>query len=175
MKKIPSIFRKKYTSKKLQKKILKKLFIPADKTYIEALFVEIGKKGKKQIPLFAIPAETVQKFDKKEKKRLKIIAKQIKKQKGRINFVPLVAALAVLAAIPVGFLLFKNKIIKLAITNTCESIFEARCDIQKVDFKLLDSSLRVNKIEIADKDNVMKNLVDIGYKSSDLAIISPLK
>ena len=83
MKKIPSIFRKKYTSKKLQKKILKKLFIPADKTYIESLFVEIEKKGKKQIPIFAIPSEIVQKFDKKERKRLKIIAKQIKKQKGR--------------------------------------------------------------------------------------------
>lgn len=175
MKKIPSIFRKKYTSKKLQKKILKKLFIPADKTYIESLFVEIEKKGKKQIPIFAIPSEIVQKFDKKEKKRLKIIAKQIKKQKGRINFVPLVAALAVLAAIPVGFLLFKNKIIKLAITNTCESIFEARCDIQKVDFKLLDSSLRVNKIEIADKDNVMKNLVDIGSVAIDFDLGQLLK
>ena len=92
MKKIPSIFRKKYTSKKLQKKILKKLFIPADKTYIESLFIEVEKKGKKQIPIFAIPAESIQNFDKKEKKRLKIIAKQIKKQKGRINFVPLIVS-----------------------------------------------------------------------------------
>ena len=167
MKKIPKIFRKKYTSKKLNRKILKKLYIPTDKEYIETLFVEVEKKGKKQIPIFAIPAETISGFQKKEFKRLKLIAKQIKKQKGRINFVPLIVTLAVLVALPVGFILFKNKLVKLAITNTCESIFEAKCDIENVDFRLLDSSLKIKKIEIANKDDVMKNLVDIGSITLD--------
>ena len=147
MKNIPKIFRKKYNSKKLNKKIFKKLYIPSDKEYVQTLFVEVEKKGKKQVPIFAIPVETISGFQKKEIKRLKLIAKQIKKQKGRINFVPLIVALAVLAAIPVGFILFKNKIVKYAITNTCENIFEAKCDIESVDFRLLDSSKKL-KLQI---------------------------
>ena len=38
MKKIPSIFRKKYTAKKLEKKIYKKLYVPEDKKYVKSLF-----------------------------------------------------------------------------------------------------------------------------------------
>ena len=51
MKKIPSLFRKKYTAKKLEKKIYKRLYVPDDKKYVKSLFSEVEKKGTKQIPL----------------------------------------------------------------------------------------------------------------------------
>ena len=167
MKKIPSLFRKKYTAKKLEKKIYKKLYVPEDKKYVKSLFSEVEKKGKKQIPLYAIPEEKQAQLAKKEMKRLKALAKQIKKQKGRINIVPLLVTLAFIAAIPICFTMFKNVIIKKGITIACEKIFEAKCDIQSVDFKLLDSSLKIKKIEIANKNDYMKNLVDIGSITLD--------
>ena len=175
MKKLPSLFRKKYTAKKLEKKIYKKIFVPVDREYVQSLFEEVGTKGKKQIPVFAIPAEKTAGFTKKEFKRMKLLAKQIKKQKGRVNLIPLAVTLAFIAAIPVCFMMFKNKIVKLAITRTCESIFEARCDIEKVDFKLLDSSLRLKKVEIANKNDTMKNLVDIGSIAVDFDLKQLLK
>ena len=49
MKKIPSLFRKKYTEKKLEKKLYRKLYVPEDKNYVKSLFEEVGKKGKKQL------------------------------------------------------------------------------------------------------------------------------
>ena len=167
MKKIPSLFRKKYTAKKLEKKIYKKLYVPEDKKYVKSLFVEIEKKGDKKIPIFAIPPEKAEQLAKKDMKRLKALAKQIKSQKGRINWVPLIVTVAFVAAIPVCFITFKNIIIKKAITVACETIFEAKCDVEKVDFKLLDSSLKVQKIEIANKNDYMKNLVDIGSITID--------
>ena len=167
MKKIPSLFRKKYTFKKLEKKIFNKLYVPEDKKYVKSLFVEVEKKGSRQTPVFAIPADKAQQLAKKDMKKLKLLAKQIKKQKGRVNFVPLVVSLAFLAALPICFTIFKNVIIKKGIQVVCENIFEARCDIEKVDFKFLDSSLRIQKIEIANKDDVMKNLVDIGSIAID--------
>ena len=167
MKKIPSLFRKKYTAKKLEKKIYKKLYVPEDKKYVKSLFSEVEKKGKKQIPLYAIPEEKQAQLAKKEMKRLKALAKQIKKQKGRINIVPLLVTLAFIAAIPICFTMFKNVLIKKGITIACEKIFEAKCDIQSVDFKLLDSSLKIKKIEIANKNDYMKNLVDIGSITLD--------
>ena len=167
MKKIPSLFRKKYTYKKLEKKIFKRLYVPDDKKYVKSLFTEIEKKGAKQIPIYAIPADKAEQLAKKDMKRLKLLAKQIKSQKGRINFVPLIVTLAFIAAIPICFITFKNVIIKKALTYACETIFEAKCDIEKVDFKLLDSSLKVRKIEIANKNDYMKNLVDIGSITID--------
>lgn len=175
MKKIPSLFRKKYTEKKLEKKLYRKLYVPEDKNYVKSLFEEVGKKGKKQISVYAIPQEKREQLAKKEMKRLKKIAKQIKKQKSRINFVPLIVTLAFIAAIPVCFMLFKNKIVKKAITTACENIFEAKCDIASVDFKLLDSSLKIQKIEIANKNDYMKNLIDIGSITLDFDLGQLLK
>ena len=175
MKKIPSLFRKKYTEKKLEKKIYKKLYVPDDKDYVKTLFEEVGKKGKKQISVYAIPQEKRDQLAKKEMKRLKKIAKQIKKQRGRINFVPLVVTLAFIAAIPVFFIMFKNKIVKKAITTACENIFEAKCDIESVDFKLLDSSLKIQNIEIANKNDYMKNIIDIGSITLDFDLGQFLK
>ena len=167
MKKIPSLFRKKYTAKKLEKKIYKKLYVPEDKKYVKSLFTEVEKKGAKQIPIYAIPAEKAEQLAKKDMKRLTLIAKQIKKQKGRVNFIPLIVTLIFVAAIPVCFSIFKNVIIKKIITVSCESIFEAKCDIENVDFKFFDSSLKIKKIEIANKNDYMKNLVDIGSITLD--------
>ncbi len=167
MKKIPSLFRKKYTAKKLEKKIYKRLYVPEDKKYVKGLFVEVEKKGEKQIPIFAIPPEKAEQLAKKDMKRLKLLAKQIKSQKGRVNFIPLIVTIAFIAAIPICFSMFKNVIIKKAITTVCEKIFEAKCDIEKVDFKFFDSSLNIKKIEIANKNDYMKNLVDIGSITID--------
>ena len=167
MKKIPSLFRKKYTAKKLEKKIYKRLYVPEDKKYVKGLFVEVEKKGAKEIPIFAIPPEKAEQLAKKDMKRLKLLAKQIKSQKGRVNFVPLIVTIAFIAAIPICFSMFKNVIIKKAITTVCEKIFEAKCDIEKVDFKFFDSSLKIKKIEIANKNDYMKNLVDIGSITID--------
>ena len=175
MKKIPSLFRKKYTAKKLEKKIFKKLYVPDDKKYVKSLFAEVEKKGSKQIPIYAIPQEKREQLAKKEMKRLKALAKQIKSQKGRVNVVPLVVTLAFIAAIPITFTMFKNVLVKKGITFACESIFEARCDIEKVDFKFLDSSLKIKKIEIANKNDYMKNLVDIGSITIDFDLGQLLK
>ena len=167
MKKIPSLFRKKYTAKKLEKKIYKKLYVPDDKKYVKSLFTEVEKKGAKQIPIYAIPADKAEQLAKKDMKRLKLLAKQIKSQKGRVNFVPLIVTIAFIVAIPVCFSMFKNVIIKKALTVVCENIFEAKTDIGKVDFKFLDSSLKIKKVEIANKNDYMKNLVDIGSITID--------
>lgn len=155
--KLPRIFKKQYTEKQLARKILKKIYIVEDKKFIQNLFKETGK-NKKGIPLFSIPSDTL--VEKKEQTRLKTLAKEIKKQKGRIKLIPLAAAVGTLALIVILFTTFKNRIIKNAIINTCESIFEAKCDIDYVDFRLLDASFKLHHLQIANKDEPMKNLFE---------------
>ena len=84
-KKLPSIFKKTYTEKSLEKKLLKKLYIPADREFVASQFSADEKNPtKKQI----VRTE----YDAKDFKRLKMLCKQIKRQKGRFNLVPLAAA-----------------------------------------------------------------------------------
>lgn len=173
MKKLPGLFKKSYTKKQLDKKILKKIYVPEDKKYVSSLFVETGKKGKKQIPVFSVNPET--KFNKKEYARLKQLNKQIKKQKGRIKLVPLVAVVSFIFIITSLFLATKNIVLKKGLQVICETIFQAKTDIGYVNFSLLDSSIKIKKIDIADKSEPMKNLISFDEISLDFDLTELLK
>lgn len=172
-KKLPRLFKKKYTEKKLNKKIYSKIYVPEDKKYIQSLFVECGTKGKKNIQLFAISKDLT--FTKKEIKRFKNLKKELKKQKGRIKLLPLIVTLSFVCFVFVVLTLTKNFIIKKAITATCESIFEAKCDIALVDFNFFDSSFKMKQFEIANKNEPMKNLVFVDSVVVDFDLNQLLK
>ena len=102
--KLPLIFKKAYSSKKFEGKIEKKLYVPADKTYVSSLFKQ--SKDKKGREVLRVPAEC--EFTKKEIKRLKLLSKQIKANKGRIKVVPFIAVAAVIAALGITVTIFKS-------------------------------------------------------------------
>ncbi len=153
MAKIPSIFQKKYTEKSLNKKILKKVYIQDDLKFVKSLFKKTKIKDK---DFYLVDSERT--FNKNELKRLKLIAKQIKKQKGRIKFLPLIAVVSVIVVISFLFITTKNFFIKKVAKSYLEYTFESKCEIQSVNLKLLDSSLSVKGFSIANKANPMENL-----------------
>ena len=53
VKKLPKIYKKTYTQKQLDKKLLKKLYIPEDQKYVQDLFKESGK-NKKDVALYSV-------------------------------------------------------------------------------------------------------------------------
>jgi uncharacterized protein (TIGR03545 family) len=155
--KIPGLFAKKYDPKKFQKKILKKLFVPADKAFVESLFttVEDPKKG----TLHAIDSAKV--TDRKTAKRLAIIAKQIKKQKGRFSVVSILLALAVVVALMLALTVFRNAIARVAVTSALEGTFGAKADIAKIDCDLLRAKFEIDGLAVANREHPMKNLFGI--------------
>ena len=161
-KKLPKIFKKTYTQKQLDKKILGKLFIPEDKKYVAGLFKEAGK-NKKDVALFAVPKDML--FEKKELNRLDTIALEIKQNKGRINFIPLIATVASIAAVIVVLTLTKNIIARKVITSTCESIFEAKCDIDYLNISFIKSSFNMKGWQVANKKEPMKKNAQRGKQS----------
>ncbi|MCR4734481.1 MAG: TIGR03545 family protein [Treponema sp.] len=175
-KKAPSLFLKKYTAAKLEKKIYKKIHIPDDKHFVKSFIKETGsKQGKKDtnISLFSIPEEEL--LTLKDYNRLKLIAKEIKKQRGRVKFIPLIAVLVFIAAFAVTFTLTKNFILRKVITSSCESIFEAKCDIDYLNFKFFDSSFKLNGLQIADKNAPMKNLISVERIAFDFDLVQLLR
>ena len=108
-KKLPWMFKKAYTEKSLEKKLLKKLYIPADREFVAAQFsADEGDTAKLRIHRTE--------YDEKDFRRLKVLSKQIKRQKGRVNLVPLAAVAAVVVGIVLAVLMFKDPLAKRALT-----------------------------------------------------------
>ena len=171
-KKAPKIFKKTYTKKQLDKKILKKLFIPEDKKYIESLFKESGK-NKKGLALYSIPKDAL--FEKKEINHLATIAAEIKQNKGRIKLLPLIVTVASIAAVIVVLTMTKNMIARKVITSTCESIFEAKCDIDYLNISFIKSSFKMTGWQVANKKEPMKNLFSVESITFDFDMNQLLK
>ena len=171
-KKLPKLFKKAYTQKQFDKSIIGKLFIPEDQNYLKALFKPAGQ-NKKGVELLAIPQDMM--FEKKELARLETMAKEIKLNKGRIKLLPLVATVAFIAAVIITLSLTKNLIARKVITSTCESIFEAKCDIDYLNISFIKSSFRMKGWQVANKKQPMKNLFSVESVTFDFDMLQLLK
>ncbi len=160
--KLPGIFKKKYTEKKLNKKILKLLRIPTDRKFVEGLFKKSEiPSGKKTKILFSIPEPKCVPAD--VCKRLKNLAKDIKKQgKSRIKLVNIAVVLAVFIGVFFVIGLFRNYIARIALTSAMQGIFGAKCDIEYIDFDIFNTRFTVEGLQVADKNEPMKNLFEVG-------------
>lgn len=170
-KKLPKIYKKKYSQKAFNKKLLKKIYVQSDKILVQNLFEQ--SKDKKDNPIFAVSLEKM--IPTKDFKRLKVIAKQIKKQKGGIKLIPLVACLVFIFALVFAISIFKNPLIEKLLVSGLQGALGAKTDIQKVDFKILGASLEIAGIQQANKDEPMKNLFEIEKIKVDYNLTELLK
>lgn len=157
-KKLPSLFKKAYTEKALEKKLFKKLYVAADKEAVKNLFTEKIQKGKTE----KLKTDLTKEYTKSEIKHFKEIAKSIKKNKGRVKLVPLAAVVAFIAALVIVIGIFKNPVAKKVIISSCEGIFGAKTSIKSVNVKLLGITIDIKGLSIGNKnsENGMKNLFD---------------
>ncbi len=154
-KKLPKIFRKAYSERKLKRAILKPITIPRDKTFLQELFVK-GGDAKKQLK-FAVADDRL--FSKREIKRLRSLAKDIESHKGRFMLLPFVAVIVFIAFLVSAFTAIKNPLLKKILTSVAEDAVGAKVDIGSVDLKVLGASLTIQDVAVGNKDSVMKNIV----------------
>ncbi len=155
---LPKLFSKKYSGKTIKKRILDKLYIPADKKLVESLIVT-GKNKK---------GRTVYTFDPKKAappatmKKLKVIAKDIRKQKGRFKIVHIVISLACVLILLAGIALFRNVLARKLVTGAMENTFGAVCDIGIIDFDIFATRFVIEDLEQANRSKPMTNLFAVG-------------
>ncbi len=166
--KLHKLYGKAYTEAKFKKGILGKTRIAADKAVINRLVVK-GTDPKTGKPSYSFDVSKV--TDKKTVANLNRIAKDIRKQKGRVNVVSIALALAALAAFVLLVALFRNVIARKGITMALEGAFGARCDIERVDVGFFDTSFRLEGLAVANKDEPMKNLFEIGEFSLEFDLL----
>lgn len=155
-KKLPKIFRKKYNAKKFNSKILKRLTVPKDKKTIEELF-DKGKDSKNRV-LYSVSMDKV--FTKNQIKELKLLSKQIKGQKGRVKFLPLIACVSFIFLTVVAVGVFKNPLAKKVIISLSESAFGAKCEVESVNIEFLGARITVRGYAVGNKNSVMTNLFE---------------
>jgi len=170
VKKLPKIFKKKYTETKFKNKISKHIFIQKDLEFIQKFFVTISEQKR---TLLVIPQETL--FSKNDIIRLKNLAKQIKQQKSRVKWIPFFICIGIIVAIFFTIITFKDIIIKKGLKASLETIFEAKCDISYLHLGILDSNFTIKGLAVADKKNTMTNLFEVENFTLDFDLIQLLK
>ncbi len=157
VRRIPSLYRKKYSEKAFTNKLLKRLHVPRDREWIEALFETVTDEKKGVIKRVI---RTNLSLEKKDLTRLKTIASQIKAQKGRFNISVFLTAAALTAAVFLLTVVFRNQIVHSVLASTLEGMVGARCEIENLDLDLFDARFTTGPIRIADRKNPMTNLVE---------------
>lgn len=162
--KLNKLYKIKFSEFQFRRTILKHIFIPTDAEYVKNFFTKkIEKINGREKTFYYLNDKTL---TKKDVDKLNKIARDIKKQKGRINFLPLIASFVVVILILVFAYFFRNIISRKIVVSASESIFGAKCDIGFVDFNLFDTHFQIKDYVVANKNSPMKNLFQI--KNIDL-------
>ena len=160
--KIPSVFNDTFNEKSYERKIDDKIYVPADKEFVKTLY-ETSEDG-------VISLKKDLELSKQQEKRLKLISKQMKKQKGRIKFLPIILVFAFIFALISVVLAFKNPILKAVLIKAGETAAGAKCEIESVNLKLLDSKLTVQGIAVANKNQARDLKLQQGSSSADFCL-----
>ena len=169
-KKLPSFFRKAYAKKQFEK-ILKKIYIAEDKSHVESIFSEKVVKGKTE--KLCVPKDFT--FQKSKLSYYKKLAKDIKKNKGRVKFIPLIAVAAFIAAIGIIVTLFKNPVAKWGIRSAMQAVFGSKCDIERVNVEIFGAQLTVYSLAQSNPDEPMKNLFQFDKLDLDFELTQLLR
>ena len=152
LKKIPKLFRKKYSPKKFRKKILKRIHIPKDREMVETLFLP-DEKGNLQIRE-EIPEDS--------RNKLEGLAKSIKKNKGMVSTWKAAILVVLLGAAVIFNLFYKDKAIKSLLEMSMEKVFKAESTIENPQLSLLKGIFSYDSLQIADSGNLSRNLIETG-------------
>jgi uncharacterized protein (TIGR03545 family) len=158
--KIPKLFKETFTEEKFRKKVLSKLYIHEYRNYINEVFVR-DEEGKYKLK---------ENLDKKDIKKLKIIAKSIKNNEGFVLRGKLTLILIFIIGIIVFNIVFMDRLIERAIERNLEEIFEAKADMKGLDLQILKGRLLFQSLEVANSRKPFRNLFELGEVDLQLDI-----
>ncbi len=163
---------KRFSKKKIEKKLLKKIYIPDDRAFVQSLFVAKkqtveSEDGLSKKALKAAKKEKKFIYFKKdispaELKRFKKIKKEVKKGKGKVKKVPLTILAVIIILIAVFVIFIKNPLFERYCERGLEKLFEATVEIDHMRVSFLKGGFRFSRIQVTDKDNLEYNLFELG-------------
>jgi uncharacterized protein (TIGR03545 family) len=149
-KKIPPMFRKPIKEKRFQRRILKFIEQPEDKTFLISCFdLSDG--------VYTIKAE----LDPNVPKRLKSLAKAITiNRRGTVKILPLTALAALVAGGIFFFTVMMDPLLEGLLEKGLQEVFEAKCDVNSFHLGRLRFRISIGSMIVADRDEPMRNLFE---------------
>ncbi len=143
--KAPKQFRKSYTAKKFQSKLMRHIAAPADRKLLLSIFTQ-------EDHLYTPSMEN------QNKKSVKALAKSIDKNKKRVRGGRLLFLIIVLSLIIGGTLLFKNSLTETVLEKGLEKVFQSEVEITGTRLAIFRESVSFSTLEVADSENPGYNL-----------------
>ena len=163
--KVPKLFKREIKERRFQKRILRRIYIESERDFLLRLYGR-GPEGR-----YSRSPE----LSDEEAKRLKQLARSIKKNKGvvRTGKVSLIAILV--AAVLVFNFAFKNRLLEKALERGLEAVFSAQAEVDDLDLRILAGRLFFAHLAVADQDQPFRNLFELGATEVDLNTNALLK
>jgi len=150
-KKAPGFFKKTLSERELRKRYLNNIEQPDDKAFIQSCYTSDGE-------ILRIRED----LSDKEVKRLTALKSAIKQnRKFAVKVLPLTLVAALIAGFVFFFTVLANPLLQKALETGLEAIFEARVNANRFRISFLRFEVAMNSLTIADRDQPMRNLIQL--------------
>ena len=150
--KVPGALRRPIKKKRFVRRFEKLLEHPGDKKFFVSCFEERDE-------IFYIRGNLTKEDVKKLKKLLKAIKEN---RKATIRVVPIIFASGFTAALVLFFTVFANPLLGKALEMGLEAAFGAKADVNGFRLSIIKFEISVRNITVANRDEPMKNLFEMG-------------
>lgn len=156
--KVPKMFKPDIKERRFKKRILRRVYIESERDFLLRLY-SLGPEGR-----YTRSAE----LSNEEAKRLKALARSIKKNRGVVRTGKLSLIAILVAGIVVSNFAFKNRLLERGLERALEAVFSARAEVNGLDFRILGGRLSFDHLSVADEDQPMRNIFELGATEVDL-------
>lgn len=156
--KVPKMFKPDIKERRFKKRILRRVYIESERDFLLRLY-SLGPEGR-----YTRSAEVSD----EQAKRLKALARSIKKNRGVVRTGKLALIAILVAGIVVFNFAFKNRLLERGLERALEAVFSARAEVDGLDFRILGGRLSFDHLSVADEDQPMRNLFQLGATEVDL-------
>lgn len=159
--KVPALFRKIHSQKQLQRRILRRVYLPSDKDFIRGLYAEGDTPDSIQLR---------EPLSKDEVKRLQRLAKGVRSTRGVFHPVKISLFVFIVAAVLIFNLVFRDRLVQAAFERGLEEVFQARSEVIGLQVKLLGPALEFDVLRVGDRREPMQNLFELGSSRLELSL-----
>lgn len=157
-KRLPRLFRKPIPAGKLEKKVLRRIHVESERKFLMSRLQQ-DDQGR-----YVLPEE----LNADDRKQLKRLAKAIGKNRGvLVGWKAGILAFALIATVGFNFFL-KNRILEHAAETALQRLFNAAVEIEGTEFSILKGTIGFTSVAIADEQQPMRNLVELGRTNLSL-------
>ncbi len=158
---IPVLFRKIRTQDQLQRRVLRRVYLPSDQEFIQGLYEPGATPGSIQLR---------EPLSKDETKRLRRLAKGVRATRGVLHPVKLLLLVGVVVTVLVFNFVFRDRLVQTAFERGLEEVFQARSEVIGLQVKLLGPALEFDVLRVGDQRKPMQNLFELGSSRLELSL-----